>query len=61
MGIGAGCSLGKAKVHSVPYAFSIGSLGLAVAGASACVVLLKLMRKAVGPLKAGKSKSRDYR
>ena len=39
--------------------FSFSSLGLAIGGALGLVVVLKLMRKAVGPMRASKSKARD--
>ena len=39
--------------------FSFSSLGLAIGGAVGLVVVLKLMRKAVGPMRASKSKARD--
>ena len=39
--------------------FSIRSLGLAVGGAVVCLVLLRLMRRTVGPMQAGKSKKRS--
>lgn len=38
--------------------FSMRSLGLAIGGAIACLVILRLMRRVVGPMKAGKSKRR---
>ena len=39
--------------------FSVGSLGFAVTGAIVMLVILKLLRRSVGPLRAGKSKARD--
>lgn len=39
--------------------FSVQSLGLAVTGAVVMLLLVKLMRRAVGPLRASKPKSRD--
>jgi hypothetical protein len=38
--------------------FSVRSLGLAIAGAVTLLLILKAMRKAVGPLRHGKSPSR---
>lgn len=38
--------------------FSLGSLGLAIAGAVTLLVLLRLMRGVVGPLRPKKSKAR---
>lgn len=47
---------------AVATGFHVSSLGLAIAGAAVSLLLLKLMRKAVGPMKKGKSKQkkRDY-
>jgi uncharacterized membrane protein YeaQ/YmgE (transglycosylase-associated protein family) len=39
--------------------FSFRSLGMAVAGALVMVVMLKLMRSAVGPMRGAKTKVRD--
>ena len=39
-------------------AFSMGSLGLAVAGAVTALVLLRLMRRAVGPMRRSKGARR---
>ena len=39
--------------------FKSSSLGMAVAGAVVLVLVVRLMRRMVGPLRAGKSKSRD--
>ena len=39
--------------------FSVGSLGFAVGGAIVMLLVLKLLRHTVGPLRAAKSKSRD--
>lgn len=38
--------------------FSMRSLGLAIGGSVACLALLRLMRRTVGPMQAGKSKRR---
>ena len=46
---------------SVTTGFHVSSLGLAVAGAVVALLLLRLMRKVVGPMQKGKSKKkRDY-
>ncbi len=47
---------------AVATGFHISSLALAIVGAVAMLLLLQLMRKAVGPIKKGKSnqKKRDY-
>lgn len=39
--------------------FSMRSLGLAVGAAVVCLVLLRLMRRTVGPMQAGESKKRS--
>ncbi len=39
--------------------FHIGSLGMAVAGAVVMIVVLKLMRRIVGPMHVGKAKQRN--
>ncbi|MDB4906926.1 MAG: hypothetical protein JWO05_1710 [Gemmatimonadetes bacterium] len=39
--------------------FSVGSLAYAIAGAVVMLLILKLLRHSVGPMRAGKSKSRD--
>ena len=39
--------------------FSMRSLALAVGGAVVCLILLRLMRRTVGPMQAGKSKKRS--
>ena len=39
--------------------FKIGSLAWAIAGATVMLVVLRLLRHAVGPLKAGKRKPRN--
>jgi uncharacterized membrane protein YeaQ/YmgE (transglycosylase-associated protein family) len=39
--------------------FSMRSLGLAIGGAVVCLALLRLMRRTVGPMQAGKSKKRS--
>ena len=41
-----------------PKFFSVRDLAFAVAGAAVMLVMLKLMRRAVGPLQAGKAKPR---
>lgn len=43
----------------VPEGFRIGSLAVALGTAVVLLFLLKLMRKAVGPLRASKSRTRD--
>jgi uncharacterized membrane protein YeaQ/YmgE (transglycosylase-associated protein family) len=42
----------------VPPFFSMASLGMAIAGAAVMLVLLRVMRGAVGPLKHSKSRAR---
>ena len=39
--------------------FKIGSLGMAIAGAVVMLLVLRLMRKMVGPMRNGKSKKRS--
>lgn len=39
--------------------FKIGSLGMAIAGAVVMLLILRLMRKMVGPLRNGKSRKRS--
>jgi uncharacterized membrane protein YeaQ/YmgE (transglycosylase-associated protein family) len=41
-----------------PTIFSVRSLALAIAGAVVMLILLRLMRRAVGPLRTGKAKPR---
>jgi uncharacterized membrane protein YeaQ/YmgE (transglycosylase-associated protein family) len=41
--------------------FRISSLGMAIAGAVLMLVVLRLMRRAVGPMKSSKSKSGQRR
>jgi uncharacterized membrane protein YeaQ/YmgE (transglycosylase-associated protein family) len=42
----------------VPGSFSAGALGISVVGAIVLLVLLRLMRGAVGPMQASKSRSK---
>jgi uncharacterized membrane protein YeaQ/YmgE (transglycosylase-associated protein family) len=46
-----------AKVVEAPFVFSIMAFAMGVAGAIAMLLLLTVMRKAVGPMRAGKSKT----
>lgn len=39
--------------------FKIGSLGMAIAGAVVMLLVLRLMRKLVGPMRQGRSKKRS--
>jgi uncharacterized membrane protein YeaQ/YmgE (transglycosylase-associated protein family) len=49
------------KVVEPPFTFSIMAFAMGIAGAIAMLLLLNLMRKAVGPMRAGKSKSEGRR